>query len=155
MVSNFSGEIWLFSKKFCILIGCCVTSKTACTGCIRLMLILSIKIELTSDGLNQWQVTNVDLDDFFLKKFMVFVNSGFSLYFLWEKIEFLRFLERFEIFLDFLPTLFHSNKDVVRLIFEYIKMLQRLEPNKRYWKERIHFTSCTLSCKHFFVHRSC
>ena len=48
---------------------------------------------------------------------------------------FLRFLGRF---LDFLPTLFHSNKDVVRLIFEYIKMLQRLEPNKRYWKERIH-----------------
>ena len=86
---------------------------------------------------------------------MVFGNSGFSLYFLWEKIEFLRFLERFEIFLDFLPTLFHSNKDVVRLIFEYIKMLQRLEPNKRYWKERIHDASCTLSCDHFFVHRSC
>ena len=76
MVSNFSGEIWLFSKKFCILIGCCVTSKTACTGCIRLMLILSIKIELTSDGLNQWQVTNVDLDDFFLKKFLVFIKFG-------------------------------------------------------------------------------
>ena len=40
------------------------------------MLILSIKIELTSDGLNQWQVTNVDLDDFFLKKFMVFIKFG-------------------------------------------------------------------------------
>ena len=61
---------------------------------------------------------------------------------------FLRFLGRF---LDFLPTLFHSNKDVVRLIFEYIKMLQRLEPNKRYWKEGIHDVSCTLSCDHFFV----
>ena len=40
------------------------------------MLILSIKIELTSDGLNQWQVTNVDLDDFFLKKFMVLIKFG-------------------------------------------------------------------------------
>lgn len=74
MVSNFSGKI--FSKIFCILIGWRITSKTACTGYIRLMLILSIKIELTSDGLNQWQVTNVDLDDFFLKKFMVFIKFG-------------------------------------------------------------------------------
>ena len=130
MVSNFSGKI--FSKIFCILIGWCITSKTACTGCIRLMLILSIKIELTSDGLNQWQVTHVFSEEIY-GFWIVYIFFG-------RIFEFLRFHERF---LDFLPTLFHSNKDVVRLIFEYIKMLQRLEPNKRYWKERIHHASCT------------
>ena len=79
-------------------------------------------------------------------KVLIFANSkefyDFWIVYIFFWRMFLRFLGRF---FDFLPTLFHSNKDVVRLIFEYIKMLQRLEPNKRYWKERLQILSFSVT----------